>query len=163
MKIENIRIQMTMTSLSGKEWVKVLKDDRDFKNQFLWDYDITLDFINYVEETCGGWEKYVRRIHGYGDGYDFIKELYYDGGLGKDNIYYFVSNHNKDFGLYMKHMNDYILKVLKEHNSSIIDFKDIWFNKNSDVFIEFCCKFIGYITNKLLNFADVEYILSKEF
>lgn len=154
-------MSIKVNSLSGKEWYDSLRVSSDFKETFTWDYYCVLDFIEYIDDSCEGWEEFVRRVKSYGKYYDYYDELSKSKGLGRDKIYDFVVDHKDDFIEWMRLKgNDYLMKYMKCFNHNIADFNNYWFVKDDDMFMLFCTKFIEYITTKLLKFVKVNHLLN---
>lgn len=148
-----------VNSLSGKEWLDAMNSNRSLLDRFPFqDYHSSMmHLIKYVEEECGGWEKYIRRFQGYGNSRDYVRELWHNRGLGRDKIYNFVYNHEGSFSSWLRFNrdNDYILEVLKQHNCHIMDIKYFWLKKEDDMFIHLCCDYVGSLTSKLLSFVEI--------
>lgn len=147
---------VTVYNRTAEEWVKKLKGSRNFTDTFIWEHNVCIEFIKYVDERCGGWQKYYSRVWYYGETYDYIKELYYKDGLGRDKIWEFVYSHKGSLQRWLYDCGDnYILKFIKEQDSSIMEFMNSLFVKDNDLFITLCAKFIGYISVKLFKFVSV--------
>lgn len=150
---------VTVYSLSGKEWINALRSSNDFINSFPMEYAILIAFVKYIDEECDGWSKYYIRLKKLGEKYSYISELYFLDRLGKDKLWDFVVSNKGVFGWWLKsNGDDYILKSIKEYNSSIMDFKYNWFNKDDDMFISLCCKFIRDITIKLIRYVKINEV-----
>lgn len=147
---------VTVNSLNGKEWFKALSGSEEFWESFGFDYVSALSLVELVEDYCGGWHKYYHRVKKYKHYEDYVRELYFHEGLGRDKVWEFIDSRKKEFNLWVhKRGDDYILRRIMEHNSSIMKFKEGWFFKEDDLFITICCNYIGYITIKLLNFVEL--------
>lgn len=150
-------MSIKVNSLSGKEWLEAMKSSRSFLDRFSFEGSAMIHLVGYIEEECGGWEKYIRRFQGYGKSRDYVRELWHSRGLGRDKIYNFVYNLEGSFTRWLEYDygDDNILKVLKHYNCNIMCIKYNWLKKDDDMFIHLCCDFVGDLTYKLLSFVAI--------
>lgn len=145
---------ITVNSYSGEEWIKVLeggdKVDKLLSELYNW-----VGLIRFVEDNCGGWEAYVKRVKSYRYEVDYLRELFLDDGLGRDNVWVFVSSVKQSFVNWLrdnKHGNKFSL--VKRYDGSK-EYQCYWFTKLDDVFITYSCEYMRDITIKLLNYVKV--------
>lgn len=153
-------MRFNVKDYSGDLWIRCVIDNRDAEVEFGRRSYVLASWISYVEDFCGGWDKFIKRAYEYSFVEDYVQELHCADGLGVDAIWGFVLDHKYSFGKWLRACDDeQIMSVIDEHDRCIMDFKECWFreaDKEDDMFLAFCCQFIGSLTLTLISHIEVD-------
>lgn len=145
---------ITVNSYSGEEWIKVLEGG-DKTAKLLSELYNWVDLIRFVEDNCGGWEAYVKRVKSYRYEVDYLRELFLEEGLGRDRIWEFVSSVKHSFVNWLIDNKKGGKLSLVKRNDGSEEYQDCWFVKWDDMLITYSCEYMRDITIKLLSYVNV--------
>lgn len=146
---------LTVNSYCGRKWLDVICGSREFWWKVGSDRFMFMKLIEFIDEECGGWERYVKRVKEYKGESDYVKELYLEDGLGRDKVWEFVSMLKHSFVNWLRDNREGNRFGLVKRDDGSEEYEDCWFMKWDDVFIGYSCELIGSLTMRLLDYVEV--------